>query len=170
MSNTITAVYKKENNEQAIRILGDNFIKNNFSNCKLIYKDEEYELAPQIPVKDEPNNSNIEIKIVIIKPITDLSFMFADCKCLTYLPDICNLDTSKITKMNAVFLKCVSLNYLSDISKWDTSQVTEMEALFAVCSSLVTLPDISKWNISKYNVWCLLFTKKITRFIKMEYF
>ena len=145
----ITAIYKINHNEKILKILDDKFIKNNIKNCKLIIDNKELNLTYKYPIKNKRNNSQIEIKIKIINSLTDISYMFYECSSLISLPDICNLDTSKITNMKFLFTKCDSLSNISDISKWDTSKVEDMQGLFGLCSSLEALPDISKWDISK---------------------
>ena len=56
---------------------------------------------------------NVEISLIGIENVTDISYMFAGC------------------------------SSLFDISKFDTSNVKNMENMFAECSSLKILPDIS---------------------------
>ena len=50
--------------------------------------------------------------------------------------------------MSFLFNECRSLSYLPDISKWNTNNVRDMSYMFSGCISLSSLPDISKWNIS----------------------
>ena len=37
-------------------------------------------------------NYSFSIKLVIFYPFTDLSYMFSECSCLLYLPEIQNLE------------------------------------------------------------------------------
>ena len=89
--------------------------------------------------------------------LTDVSFMFAGCKSLISLPDLSDLNTSKITNMRFMFAGCNSLISLPDISNWDISNVTNLEWMFCYCNSLASFPDISNWNTSKVKYMSLLF-------------
>ena len=72
--------------------------------------------------------------------VTDMSYMFSECKSLTSVP---LLDTSKVTKMINMFYYCPSL---TSVPLFDTSNVTEMSSMFYYCSSLTSVPlfDTSK--------------------------
>ena len=90
---------------------------------------------------------------------TDMDSLFSGCKSLISLPDISKWDTSNVINMNWLFSGCESLISLPDISKWDTSNVTNMNWLFYKCESLISLPDISKWNTSNVKYMSCLFCK-----------
>ena len=170
--------YKKEKNKNKIKIFGEEFVKNNFKHCKIIYDNNEHELSEYINVdniKDIKNNV-LEIKLIGINDIsnayrmfwecstlielpdifkwntnnvTDMEYMFSGCSSLSSLPDISKLNTSNVTNMSCMFSGCSSLLSLPDISNWNTSNVKTMNSMFSYCSSLKSLPDISKWNINK---------------------
>ena len=78
--------------------------------------------------------------------LTDISFMFAGCSSLDFLPDISDWNTENMTNMSHLFYECKSLISLPDISKWKTGNVEDMSHMFGECPSLISLPDISKWN------------------------
>ena len=84
----------------------------------MIIDNKEYEIVTQYNVKNYKNNI-LEIKLIGINNITDMSWMFSECS---------------------------SLLSLADISKWNTNNVINMSYMFNECSSLASLPDISKWN------------------------
>jgi len=108
--------YKINNNENKIRIFGDDFVKNNRDKIKLEIEDKEYELMEYYTINND-NNNELEIKIKGIENAINMSYMFNECSSLLHLPDI---------------------------SKWNTTNVTNMSGMFMECSSLVNLPDISK--------------------------
>jgi len=186
----IKITYKPiETNEENVRIFGKAFVANNKDKCKIVYKDNEYDLTEY--VNDIDNNYNnkdlfsiklrginnittyqmfnacdllISLDIQDISKwdtsnITDMSFMFCGCISLLYLPDISKLNTSNITDMSFMFYACKSLLSLPDISKWDTSNVINFNSIFCGCHSLSTLPNISKWNISNAKNICAMFRK-----------
>ena len=142
--NEITIIYNcKKNKDILTNIFGPKFVDNNKDKCKIIFKNEEYDLVPYFKLGSEN-----KIKLKGIKNITDMSYMFYNCYFLISLPDIDQWNTSKIIDMRSLFLGCESLLSLPDISKWDTSKVTNMSYMFSECISLSKLPDIGKWDIS----------------------
>ena len=72
--------------------------------------------------------------------ITDMSYMFMDCKNITTIP---LLDTSNVTNMHYMFYGCTNL---TTIPLLDTSKVTDMSQMFRSCTNLITIPllDTSK--------------------------
>ena len=160
--------------DNKIHLFGRSFVNHNLKNCKMVINDKEYKLCSDFD-KNNINSSNniLEVKLKILKPlnslkgffsncvslisfiennldtskITDISYMFYECKNLSELSDISNWNTSKITDMNNAFKGCELLFTIPDISKWDTSKVKDMSSMFEDCSSLISLPDISKWNM-----------------------
>ena len=142
----ITAIYKV-NNEKKVKILGKRFVENNKSNFRIIYLNKIYELQEYFEI--EQIVEELEIKIVAINKIINLSYMFDECTSLIYLPDISNLNTNYVTNMSYMFNNCSSLISLPDFLDWNTSNVTDMSMMFSNCSSLLFLPDISGWDIRK---------------------
>ena len=151
------------------------FVKKNSKNCKFILNNKEYDLCEFYTIKNEQEEKEIEIKLIINKKLTDLSHMFSACLCLFSISNLSNLDTSEVEDMSFMFYECSNLSYLSDISKWnikkvknisfmfygclslkkleglskwDTSNIEDMSFMFYECSSLSTLSDISEWNTS----------------------
>ena len=58
-----------------------------------------------------------------------------------------NIDTSNITDMNYMFLNCKKLTSL-DLSNFNTSNVTDMHSIFNDCSNLTYL-DIRNFDFTK---------------------
>ena len=137
-----------------IKIFGKDFVKNNKNKCEIIinYKSnvlmqgliEEYNI-------ENYRKNKLEIKLIFIDNITNLSFMFDGCSALSNLPDISKLNTNNVTNMSLMFSDCESLSSLPDISKWNTNNVNNMSNMFSGCNSLSSLPDISKWNTDNVN-------------------
>jgi hypothetical protein len=91
----ITIKYKIEDikDKKKIRIFGDEFVKNNVNICKIIIKENEYDLTTHKVVnKEELINDIYEIKLKGIKNINNMSHMFAgdknDYAPLSSFPDI----------------------------------------------------------------------------------
>ena len=149
--NEMTIRYKINENENRIKIFGNEFVENNKNNCKIKHNGKEYELTKYFEIENNANEDILEIKLEGIKNIVNMSCMFLDCPSLINLPDIDKWNTSNITNMSSIFNNNVSgssLISLPDISKWDTSNVTDMSFMFQNCSLLSSLPDISRWNTS----------------------
>jgi flagellar biosynthesis/type III secretory pathway protein FliH len=72
--------------------------------------------------------------------VTDMSFMFENCK---YMTTALSMDTSNVTKMSYMFYGCENL---TTIGVMETSNVTKMDYMFAQCKALTEIPilDVSK--------------------------
>ena len=140
----------KPNKDGNVRIFGYDFVLNNKQKCKIIYNNKEYELKEYINDIDKNYNNKDDIKIKIkgIENVTNMKGMFSGCNTLSSLPDLSELNTSKVKNMSEMFSGCKTLSSLPDISKWDTSNVKNMSKMFSCCKILSSLPNISKWNTS----------------------
>ena len=79
--NEINKLYKVNNNDKSIQIFGDNFVKNNKNNCKMILNGKESEIKNNIKYFNR-NSGNLIIKLQNITNITDMSYMFCNCPSL----------------------------------------------------------------------------------------
>ena len=89
-----------------IKLFGENFIKNNKNNCKIIIENKEQDIIGYLIVNK--NEGILKIKLKEIKTITNMSYMFYGCKSLISLPDI-NWNTKNITDISFMFSHCKSL-------------------------------------------------------------
>ena len=93
-------------------------------------------------------NSSIE-KVVFhssfanVRPTTFYDW-FSNCKNLTQIEGMGNLNTEKVTDMSYMFYNCRKLSSL-DFSKFNTENVTDMSYMFDNCRELSSL-DLSKFN------------------------
>ena len=78
--------------------------------------------------------------------VTDMSWMFMDCRGLTSL-DVSHFNTQKVTNMEHMFNRCSGLTSL-DVSSFNTENVTNMTCIFFGCSGLTSL-DVSLFNTKK---------------------
>ena len=141
-----------------LRLFGQVFVNNNKENCRIIYKNSEYELTEYLDDIDNYYNPNelILIKLRIIKELTDMSYMFSGCKALISFPDIIeeNENVSEISKItapenNSYLGSYIKKDFLKNlISCLNTKKVNNMKALFAGCISLSYLSDSLNWNTS----------------------
>ena len=162
----ITIIYSKENLKQKNfldklrykmassesfsenKLFGENFVKNNINNCKIIINGKQYNLASYINEEYNENIYLLELKLKGVSKIINMSTMFFGCLSLTAVPDIDKLNTENIIYMNNIFTSCESLISLPDISKWNVSRVITISHIFQFCLLLTSLPDISKWDTS----------------------
>ena len=68
--------------------------------------------------------------------VTDMSYMFQECKSLNSL-DISSFDTSSVVNLSNMFCYCEMLESV-DLSSFDISSVTDAGYMFSHCSSLTT--------------------------------
>ena len=146
-NNEINIIYKVKDNKK-VRLFGTEFVNNNKYKCQYIFEDKEFELNTHFNIHSNYDKDKIEIKLIGINDINDISCLFYDCSSLLSLPDISRWNTSNIINMSYLFGNCSSLTYLPDISNWNTNKVKYMQGIFMGCSSLKSLPDISKWDTS----------------------
>ena len=143
------------------KIFGEKFVEKNKKICKIIINKKEYELFSFLKNEliEESNKDYISIKLKGINGVNDLSYMFAGCQSLIYLPDIDKINTINITNMKCLFAGCNSLVYLPDIGKWKTDNLEDISYMFYQCS-LSYIPDIGNWNTKKLSnvsnlfCWC----------------
>ena len=147
--NEINIVYKIDN-QDGIRIFGDEFVRNNKSKCKIEFENKEYDLIEWFNIENYTKNKldYLRIKLKYINNVTNMGYMFSGCSSLSSLPDISKWNTNNVTNMSYMFYNCSSLSSLPDISKWNTKTINDIYSMFCNCSSLSYLPDISKWNTS----------------------
>ena len=136
-----------EENNKKIKIFGNKFVENNKNRCKFIFQEKIYELQEYLNISNL-KSKNLEIILIGIENIKDMSYMFYECTSFLSSPNFSKWDTSSVINMSYMFYKCNSLISLPDISKWNTSNVYNMSYMFYECFSLKTLPDISNWDTS----------------------
>ncbi len=76
--------------------------------------------------------------------VTDMSWMFSDCKALTSL-NLSKFNTQNVAYMWGMFSGCEALTSL-DLSSFNTEKVTSMSEMFRDCKALTSL-DLSNLNI-----------------------
>ena len=77
-----------------------------------------------------------------VSNVTDMKFMFDNCKYTGKNGDISNWDVSNVTLMTAMFYKS---KYNGDISNWDVSSVKDMILMFYGSNFN---GDISNWDVT----------------------
>ena len=113
--NKIKLIYKIKNEFQ-IKLFDTTFIKNNKDKCYLIVDYEKIELCEKLKVTNFEKDF-LEMELIEIHPIKNMSHMFCNCNTLLSLPDISQFDTKDVIDMSYMFYSCYSLQSLPDISK-----------------------------------------------------
>ena len=91
--------------------------------------------------------------------VTDMSYMFYNCRKLSSL-DFSKFNTENVTDMSYMFDNCRELSSL-DLSKFNTENVTNMTNMFYNCSALSTL-DLSNFNTAKVEDMSCMFSDCFT--------
>jgi len=153
--NEMIIEYKLEGNlinklfSNKIKIFGDNFVKNNEKNCKIIIDGKEYELCSIFKTNlFNLNQNRLIIKLIGLEKIKNMSSMFEGCESLLSLSNISNLNTINVINMSKMFSGCSSLKSLPNLSKWNTINVEDMSEMFKGCKILSYLEGISEWDTS----------------------
>ena len=132
----LTLIYKINKNAEKIKILGDEFVKNNFGKCKLVVKDQELDLRSSLHINKHFNKEESKV-IVILKNINDIKNMkgvFSDSS-LQYAPDLSKLYTGNIEIMDEFFKNCRCLEKLPELD-WDVKNVKTMKNMFSGCRNM----------------------------------
>jgi len=138
-------LYKNIENNKQIQLFNKIFISNNIKIAKIIINNKQYELKE----KNENKKLNLKIKIKFLDNIIYLDSMFENCKSLSSVDNLQNINTKYLKAIKYLFSGCSSLLYINDISNWNMNNINDINSIFCRCSSLKSLPNISKWDISK---------------------
>ena len=116
-------------------------------------KKEEKQKELRVYFNNAGNYKNLTVTLSQIgkDPITDMSYMFNNCK---YLHDIDFKDwkTDNITSMEAMFQLC-NLEKIPDISKFNTTNLENIRAMFCKCTKIIKIPNMNIWfNNKKSNL------------------
>ena len=113
MSQEIILKYDVFKIDTELKILGKRFVDENKNNFKILY-DIERELTEYLSFEDDPyySDEELEIKLIQVNPINNLSHMFSECELLLSVTNIAQLDTSQVIDMSYMFYNCKELREL----------------------------------------------------------
>ena len=77
------------------------------------YNDKLKQLDTYYEQEEYNNAKEVVIKLIGINSVTDMSYMFYECKSLSCIPDIDRLDTSKVINMSYMFSKSFIFSSIS---------------------------------------------------------
>ena len=141
--NEINIIYKTESKGEQ-QIFGYNFVKNNKNNIDLIINYNKSELIDNYCLKEGINN----IKLIIKNNITNLEYMFYDCKALYSIDELRYLNTSCCTNFSKMFYY-TEISDLKPLENWDVSNGTNFIGMFMSCSNISDITPLQKWDVSK---------------------
>ena len=112
-------------------------------NCELYLNDKKISFS--FKIKFTQTGKNV-LKIVFKKPLTDINFMFYQCKTLKSI-DLSNFNCSNVDNMSYMFCYCQSLTSIN-FSNINTENVKNMSRMFNYCQAIKKI-DLSHFNTSK---------------------
>ena len=107
---TFQLEYKPPTIGNYIKLFDFKFVKRNKDNCKIIYNEKEYDLIDVFKFDGGCDRDSIEIQIRINNNITDISYMFYECKELLSIRAL-SIDNFNITDINQSFDENNFYNY-----------------------------------------------------------
>jgi len=152
--------YEIDKDQNALRVLGEEFVRNNKNKGILIYKNKKYSLKGLFEpfyIKD----NKLKIKMLLIKNCYNKSFMFSDCSLLLQFKFYNNIYTNNDILFNIKNRLYISIpetipndnflninkNTVKNNSEWNT-KISAINNIFSNCVLLSSLPDISNWDTS----------------------
>ena len=98
---TFELEYKATNDSQ-IKLFHWSFIDKNKDKCKIIYNEKEYDLMNYFKFDNNYNHNSNKIQLRINNNITDISYLFFQCKELLSIRDLSD-ENFNITDINKSF-------------------------------------------------------------------
>ena len=155
--NTINLIYNKdEGDDNCTRIFGQEFVKNNKNNITLIINSKKSQLIEECELEEGSNN----IKMIILKQLTNLGNMFDSARALENIEELRYLNTEKVNNFSCMFRKCSSLSDIKSLEKkyWNVSNGNDFSEMFYRCSSLSDIISLQNWNVSNGNNFSEMFS------------
>ena len=159
-SNTITIKYKVKIHDEKIKIFGKKFVENNKKNFKIelinnqiknYFDLDEFQIVNEKMRKD----GYVEIRLIAINPIKNMSFMFGKASYdeppvrIQEIVEFKNWSTKDVTNMSKLFCECNELISLPDLKFFTTEKVTDMSFMFFGCEKLKDIKGIGNWKTEK---------------------
>ena len=124
----------------------------NIKNIKNVIFEESFNTYTPTSLKDffrdcKGLNEITGLKYLNTAEVTDMSFMFWNCKNLSSL-DLTNFNTTKVENMSGMFSSCQKLSSLTLSESFNTANVTDMSNMFSYCNMLEKL-NLSNFNTTK---------------------
>ena len=155
-SMTITYNIGDKKFDRRVKLFDPVFVENNKDKLSLMIEKKEQELS--IYYNNTSDKSELVVELSQIKnkpPITDMGYMFNNCKYLTDV-NFKGWKTDNITSMEAMFQLC-NLKKIPDISDFNTNNLVNIRAMFCKCTKITEIPNMNKWFKSNLTNMSMLF-------------
>ena len=146
-----TAIYQSQKgkkiklfNPERLGLKDDEYLVHIFSEKNILRKLEEIEINEGKIISNK--NGFSKILVSFKKPLSNLDFMFQDCKDLINV-DLSNINSPSLNSSIYTFTNCKKLEAVNFTSV-NTSNVESMDFLFAGCNNLFELTDFENLNVS----------------------
>ena len=125
-----------------IKLFDPVFVKNNKDKLSIeINGEKQKELSVYFENKKEEQEINVILTEDKKYAITDMSYMFNNCKKLDSI-DLSRYNTKNITSTEAMFQMCQIQNIPSIISNLSFPNLTNVRAMFCKCLNIKSIPDL----------------------------
>ena len=125
-----------------IKLFDPVFVKNNKDKLSIeINGEKQKELSVYFENKKEEQEINVILTEDKEYAITDMSYMFNNCKKLDSV-DLSRYNTKNITSTEAMFQMCQIQNIPSIISNLSFPNLTNVRAMFCKCLNIKSIPDL----------------------------
>ena len=162
---TINYVMKDTSNKRTIKLFDPAFVENNKDKLEMVIKADyldknqnkkvTIDLNPSKILLDyyrnnkgyEFQNMQIELTEKDNKHVSDMSYMFNNCKYFSSA-DFSKWDLNNIISMEAMFQLCKKIelnNVKSIINNGQNGNLVNIRAMFCKCTNLIFEPDVDKW-------------------------
>ena len=115
----------------------------------LIINEKKINLIDKYKLKKGKNNVKLKVK----NEITNLSYMFYQCKILKNIDELKYLNTSNCNSFEMIFSGCSSLTNIKSLENWNVSNGNNFRDMFYGCSSLT---DIKLLKIGMFQMVIIL--------------
>ena len=153
-------IYEIDKDQNALRVLGEEFVRNNRNKGIMIFKNKKYSLKGLFQPFDIKDN-RLKIKMLLSKNCYNKSFMFSDCSSLLQFKFYNNIYTNNdisFNNKNSLYASIpetipndnflnINKNTIKDNSEWNM-KISVMNNIFSNCILLSSLPDISNLDTS----------------------
>jgi len=132
-SDDITLRYKINHNDSAIKIFGEEFVKNNVDKCKMVIKNKETKLRNELYINKDFKYDEKEV-IVILKYINKvINWKEAFCGTQLESGDFSKFDSSNAEILEGTFKNCRNL---TSLEIYLNSKITTTSYMFAGCINM----------------------------------
>ena len=146
-------------------IFGTKFLENNRDNIELKINGKSHKLISSFQLKRKQETN---IKLIIKKKLTNLSYMFYKCGSLRNIDDLSLLNTEDVVDFSNLFYGCNNLPNINSLEKWNVSKGKNFSKTFYGCSSLESITPLQNWDCSSGENFEMMFKDCKLKKIEIE--